>query len=269
MLDRSDFCSLVCVSFVSVSAIITLPASAQVINEDFKLLGDDTSRYDLFSESIAVGDGVVAVGAHDDGNENGVHAGAVYLFDAATGVQLFKLIGSDSGDHHRFGHSVAIADGVVAVGAPGAQGIALGSGLVYLFDLTTGAQIGKLASSDGELGDYLGWSVSIDDGFLVAGAVSDDDNGINSGSAYMFDVSTGEQVAKLVPNDGEAGDAFGWSVAISNGVVVVGGILQLKNIFGSLSDFFLESLSRDLISFGLYLLPFLLYLFILLLNLFF
>ncbi len=36
----------------------------------------------------------------------------------------------------------------------------------------------------------------------------DDDNGSGSGSAYLFDTTTGEQIAKLLPNDGAvSGDA--------------------------------------------------------------
>ena len=32
------------------------------------------------------------------------------------------------------------------------------------------------------------------------------DNGENSGSAYLFDTTTGAQIAKLLPSDGEAQD---------------------------------------------------------------
>lgn len=54
------------------------------------------------------------------------------------------------------------------------------------------------------------------------GSGRDDDNGLNSGSAYLFDASTGEQLFKLLPSDGEINDLFGYSVAISNGIVAVG-----------------------------------------------
>ncbi len=43
----------------------------------------------------------------------------------------------------------------------------------------------------------------------------DDDNGADSGSAYLFDTTTGQQIAKLVADDGAANDVFGNSVAIS------------------------------------------------------
>jgi len=40
-----------------------------------------------------------------------------------------------------------------------------------------------------------------------------DDTGTDSGSAYLFDVTTGQQIAKLLPNDGAENDWFGFDVA--------------------------------------------------------
>lgn len=53
--------------------------------------------------------------------------------------------------------------------------------------------IGKsiLHASDGESDDGFGASVSITDHLLCVGAPSDDDNGVNSGSCYAFDISNG------------------------------------------------------------------------------
>ncbi len=40
-----------------------------------------------------------------------------------------------------------------------------------------------------------------------------DDTGTDSGSAYLFDATTGQQIAKLLPNDGAENDWFGFDVA--------------------------------------------------------
>ena len=56
----------------------------------------------------------------------------------------------------------------------------------------------------------------------IVAAHADDDNGTDSGSAYLFDTTTGRQVAKLLPNDGAAFDRFGISVAISGTTAIVG-----------------------------------------------
>ena len=64
---------------------------------------------------------------------------------------------------------------------------------------------------------------------LVVGADRDDDNGSNSGSAYVFvKPSTGwasaTETAKLTASDGAAEDRFGSSVSVDGDTVVVGGV---------------------------------------------
>ncbi len=87
----------------------------------------------------------------------------------------------------------------------------------------------KLLAADGADGDQFGSSVSISGTTAIAGAVWDDDNGSASGSAYLFDVTTGEQIAKLLPDDGARDDRFGASVAISGTTAIVGAFLDDDN----------------------------------------
>jgi len=191
----------------------------------FKLLPDDGESLDSFGWSVAVADGVVAVGAHRD-NDNGLESGSVYLFDAATGVQLFKLLPSDGSAGDSFGYSISLDDGIVAVGAVSDDDNGQGSGSVYLFDVTTGVQLFKLLSNDGAPGHGLGFALSIDNGTVAAGALfGGDGNGSVTGSVYLFDVGTGTQYAKLLPNDGMDYDFFGGhSISLDNGFVVVGSV---------------------------------------------
>ncbi len=63
------------------------------------------------------------------------------------------------------------------------------SGSAYLFDTTTGLQIAKLLADDGAADDWFGWSVAISGATAIAGALFDDDNGTDSGSAYLFDAA--------------------------------------------------------------------------------
>ncbi|MFT6041944.1 MAG: hypothetical protein ACI9C2_002121, partial [Gammaproteobacteria bacterium] len=85
-----------------------------------------------------------------------------------------------------------------------------------------GDQLAKLLASDGAAGDRFGDSVSISGTTAIVGADRDDDNGFNSGSAYLFDTVTGLQLAKLLPSDGAASDHFGISVSISGTTAIVG-----------------------------------------------
>ena len=69
----------------------------------------------------------------------------------------------------------------------------------------------KLLASDGAVSDYFGYSVAFDGDTAVIGAFWDDDNGEDSGSAYVF-TRTGTvwvERAKLLHADGDPGDWFG------------------------------------------------------------
>ena len=196
----------------------------------FKLLPSDGSGGDLFGTSIAIDNGIVAVGSFHDNNENGLDSGSAYLFDASTGEQIAKILPSDGWYYDMFGVSIAIDDGVVAVGSYYDGDNGDNSGSAYLFDAYTGEQIAKLLPEDGASDDWFGYSIAINDGVVVVGAWRDDDNGSDSGSAYLFDASTGMQIAKLIPSDGAGQDRFSHSsIAINNGIVAVGSPLDDPN----------------------------------------
>ena len=80
----------------------------------------------------------------------------------------------------------------------------------------------KLLPDDGAAGDVFGTSVAISGSIAIVGAPFDDDLGPSSGSAYLFDTTTGEQITKLVPDDGGANDSCGFSGAISCCIAIVG-----------------------------------------------
>ena len=75
---------------------------------------------------------------------------------------------------------------------------------------------------DSAADDEFGRSVAISGTTAIVGAYQDDDNGSESGSAYLFDTTTGTQIAKLLPSDGAPEDDFGRSVSISGNTAIVG-----------------------------------------------
>ncbi len=186
-----------------------------------KLLPDDGEENDNFGKSIGISNGVVVIGAHRSG-DNGIASGSAYLFDASSGTQIAKLLANDAAEGDEFGYAVAIDNGIVAVGARLDRDNGNSSGSAYLFVAPSGSQITKLLPDDGAVGDRFGFSVAIDNGIVAVGAWFDRDNGPSSGSAYLFDASTGTQIIKLLPSDGDSGDLFSSSIDIDNGVVAVG-----------------------------------------------
>jgi hypothetical protein len=78
-------------------------------------------------------------------------------------------------------------------------------------------QRAKLVAGDGEGGDKLGFSLAVCGQVAVIGAPFDDDQGSNSGAAYIFERSAGDWAlsVKLTPEAGQPGDGFGRAVGIS------------------------------------------------------
>lgn len=187
----------------------------------FKLLPDDGATTNEFGISVALNNDVVAVGAWFD-DENGHGSGSVYLFDTDTGIQISKIVPDDGVVSANFGVTLAIDENILAVGAYRDDDNGEWSGSVYLYDVNTSTQLAKLLPDDSELFQFFGGSVAISDGIVVVGTTQDDDNGANAGAAYLFDVTSGNQLAKLLPDDGAPGDAFGISVAIEEDIVAIG-----------------------------------------------
>ncbi len=148
---------------------------------------------------------------------------------ADLGDQLAKLLADDGAALDHFGLSVAISGTTAIVGAVFDDDNGRNSGSAYLFDITTGEQIAKLLPNDGAAADSFGSAVAISGTTAIVGAIFDDDNGIFSGSAYLFDTTSGRQLFKVLPDDGSADDIFGISVAISGATAIVGAFLDDDN----------------------------------------
>lgn len=210
---------------LSTSGLLAQPTADY---EEDKLLASDGAADDRFGNSVAISGDTIVVGAEYD-DDYGPGSGSAYVFsyDGTEWSQQDKLLASDGDIHDRFGYSVDISGDIIVVGAPaddnenGAQ-----AGAAYVF-MRTGSnwhQQQKLRASDGEAGDFFGTSVSINGGFIVVGAKYDDDNGNNSGSAYVFvrDINNWMEVQKLLASDGGEDDLFGISVTNTIDTIVVG-----------------------------------------------
>jgi hypothetical protein len=198
----------------------------------FKLSPDNPIAGEFFGWSVAIEDNTIAVGALL--GSNGVDiSGAAYLFDATTGDQLFKLLADDGGANDLFGTSIALHNGLVAVGARGDRPNGFDSGSAYVFDTSTGLQVSKLVPDDGAVSDQFGLSISVHQGVVAVTAPLSDGAGSNSGSAYLFNADDGSQIAKLLATDAASDDRFGQSVSMEDGVVAVGAWLDDDNGSGS------------------------------------
>ncbi len=218
-------------------ALATRPTTGRQIA---KILPDDGAQDDHFGISVAISGETAIIGAVQD-DDNGTDSGSAYLFDTTTGQQIAKLLPKDGAAGDWFGDSVAISGATAIVGAVRDDDNGFNSGSAYLFDTTAGLQIVKLLPDDGAAQNLFGYSVAISGATAIVGAVRDDDNGPTSGSAYLFDTTTGRQIAKLLPNDGAAHDNFALSVAISGATAIVGAYKDDDNGSGSGSAYLFDA----------------------------
>ena len=145
--------------------------------------------------------------------------GGIYVYNT-DGTGEVKITASDGADNDRFGWSVAMSDTKVVAGAVMDDDAGGSSGSAYVYNLDGTGEV-KITASDAAANDQFGQSVAISDTKVIVGAYADDDAGINSGSAYVYNLDgTGEQ--KITASDAAAGDLFGCSVAISDTKIVVG-----------------------------------------------
>ena len=196
-------------------------------SQQAKLTASDGATDDLFGRSVSISGDYAIVGADYD-DDKGDYSGSAYIFlrSGTSWSQQAKLTASDGAASDRFGYSVSISGDYAIVGAYGDDdnGTNSGSAYVFLRSGTSWSEQAKLLASDGAASDYFGISVSISGDYAIVGAVYDDDNGTNSGSAYVFlrsGTSWGQQ-AKLLASDGAASDYFGVSVSISGDYAIVG-----------------------------------------------
>lgn len=223
---------LLCQTLVLLTALGSAAAAqAGSAAELFKLTASDATPADRFGRAIAADGNLVAIGSGRD-NDAGAFSGCVYLFDATTGQQLSKLIASDAAAQDGFGLSVAAHGGYLLVGAPGDDDSGSASGSVYLFDLSTGQELFKLTASDGAAFDNFGAAVAIHGQYAVISSPRDDDGGQDSGSAYVFDINTGQELHKLTVSDPEPNHDFR-AVATNGSVAVIGASTDEDNGHGS------------------------------------
>jgi len=192
-----------------------------------ELHASDGAAGDRFGSAVAFDGTTIVVGAGENDNP-GVDSGSAYVFRLVRGewTETARLTPTDGAPGDRFGTSVAVSGDTAVVGAARDDDRGVDSGSVYFFDRAGSAwpQTAKLTAADGAANDQFGIAIALDANRACVGAHQDDDLGFNSGSVYIIDRVGGvwSQAAKIVADDGAAGDLFGSAVGLSVDTVIVG-----------------------------------------------
>ena len=147
---------------------------------------DEFGRFGSISGDYAI------VGARND-DDNVSASGSAYIYYRNQGrpdnwEEVTKITASDGVINDRFGYSVSISGDYAIVGAYGDESF---QGSAYIYYRNEGSpdnwgEITKFLAIDGAADDEFGRSVSISGDYAIVGATEDDDNGIDSGSAYLI-----------------------------------------------------------------------------------
>ncbi|MGB0386289.1 MAG: FG-GAP repeat protein [Ardenticatenaceae bacterium] len=198
-------------------------------DEQSELIASDAESKDLFGASVAINGDYALVGAPDADHRNG----AAYIFkrDGESWTQQVKLIPNPENKfaRRRFGSAVDISGDYAIVGVPYAGLPNYGgsnAGAAYIFKREGEEWLEQkiLYASDGAAQDGFAASVAIDGDYAIVGAPYNDDNGNNSGSAYIFARNGSDWVPQgdpLTASNAAAEDRFG-VVAISGDVAIIG-----------------------------------------------
>jgi hypothetical protein len=211
---------------------------------------------DAFGYQVALDGDTLVVGAYKEasngtgqGNNDADDAGAAYVFvrSGDAWMQQAYLKASHAEAYDNFGRSVAIDGDTIVIGAPQEDSDGSGeenndagdSGAVYVFFRAGGVwtQQAFLKASNIGAGDNFGNAVAIDGDTVVVGAYKedcalgagkDDNSAENSGAGYVYIRSGTNWSYKsfLKASNAEAGDLFGYSVAIDGDTLVVGAAFE-------------------------------------------
>jgi trimeric autotransporter adhesin len=244
--------------------------------QDAYLKASNAAASNYFGCAVAAENDTIVVGAYGESS-----SGAAYVFSkdgSGNWMQDACLKASNAGANDQFGISVAMSGGVIVVGADkeasaqtgiintdgiaSADNSAYSSGAAYVFKKEvsgTWIQDAYLKASNAGSYDGFGFSVAISDGIIVVGAntesssqdtvtnddgsASEDNASLNMGAAYVFKTDgSGNwiQDAYLKPSNtiAEKGNDvnFGWSVAVSGDVIIVGAVYEYSNQTGIIND---------------------------------
>lgn len=201
--------------------LTVVPAHAQ--GDFVRLMAGEGARYDRFGASVALAGDLAVVGAPGrDSDDDVFDAGAIYVYDIETGVELLEIEDPSGSMFENLGEVLAASGSTIAAGVANDSHVGAFAGSVRFFDAKTGSPAGFFVAPDFAPHDHFGTSVALRGDLLVVGSPGDDDKGAHSGSAYVFDTTTGQLLHKLVAPDGASGDSLGISVAIGQGTILVG-----------------------------------------------
>ena len=228
--------------------VFSKPSSGWIdMTETAKLTASDKLTNDNLGKSVDIFGDVIVAGAPYSDPSGKTNAGSAYVFTKGSsgwvsGIETAKLSSTSVWSSRNFGYSVSIFNDDIVIGS-------LRKSTDVFTKPSTGwenmTETAKLTASVPNDDDRFGYSVSIYENNIVVGAYFNDENGSNSGSAYIYSKplsgweTSNTESYKLMASDGGPSYYFGTAVAISGETIIIGspGDLTKDKYSGSASIF--------------------------------
>ncbi|MDF1836377.1 MAG: hypothetical protein P1V35_00780 [Planctomycetota bacterium] len=184
-------------------------------------------RGDGFGQSVAVHGDRILVGSPWNGAA-GPQAGAAFLFERSGGVWGLReeIRTAHTGPGDAFGYSVDLDGTRGAVGALSDNAVVHNEGAAYVFDFDSESVqlLARLLESRPRPHTGFGRALCLQGDLLAVGASDDYALDPRSGSVTIFDGNSGHwtEVQRLQAPDLAVGNAFGYSVDLSDSRLMVG-----------------------------------------------
>ena len=185
------------------------------------------------------------VGAYTADPLSGTNQGIAYLYDTSdsnwenwtllNAYQMPNYYSSTTGDQL---NAVAVSDDYVIAAHRAEDNSSYSSiGVVHIFNANSPYQyVRTIQNPNAASSDQFGFDVDIYGSTAIIGAPYDDQHTTNAGRAYLYNVSTGSQIANLFNyeyNSLTSSGYFGYSVAMNGNRVVVGAYRQGDYYYGN------------------------------------
>jgi len=203
--------------------------TAEGWQEEQQLTAFDGPKDEQFGSAVALSPLALAVGAPLDDTPAGKDAGSVYVFERR-GHSLgnsTKLLALQGRAYDNFGGALAGDSLRILVGAPGDDLAGDNAGAAYLYTRTENGlwdptRISPaLPAANGLFGSALAMR---GDTLLIGASGETAGSAGRAGAAYIVERGTGrwDQITRLVAPDPRAGAGFGASVAVADGLALIG-----------------------------------------------
>lgn len=223
-----------------------------------KVVASNRNFLHYFGWSVSISGEYAVVGSPNDNKDEldmnpFIQTGAAYLYKRnSMGVwtAIQKVVANDRMDYDEFGHSVSISGDNLIVGAQRQNADENGTntlpdaGAAYIYQRDqndTWNLSQKIVGSDRDGNDFFGTSVDINGDLLAVGAsgkafeVSAANYIDLVGAVYVFEKDgngTWNELEKLLAEDKNERDFFGYSVAASSSTVITGSPFDPRNLSG-------------------------------------